>query len=32
VLAALGLLRGPLRPTALEFIGQVCRTHGARLT
>jgi hypothetical protein len=31
VLGALGLLPGPLRPVALEFIGQVCRGNGIRL-
>jgi hypothetical protein len=31
VLAALGLLPGPLRPAALEFIGRVSREHGAPL-
>ena len=31
VLAALGLLPGPLRPAALEFISGICRVHGARL-
>jgi hypothetical protein len=31
VLAALGLLPGPLRPAAVELIGQVTRTHGVRL-
>jgi hypothetical protein len=31
VLVALGLLPGPLRPVALEFIGRICREHGAQL-
>jgi hypothetical protein len=31
VLAGLGLLPGPLRPAALEFIGRVCRGYGIRL-
>jgi hypothetical protein len=31
VLGALALLTGPLRPAALELIGQVCRGNGIRL-
>lgn len=30
-LAALALLRGPHRQVALDFLGWICREHGARL-